>query len=71
MISIYKSPLGPPLTPRSPLPLNLNCSPSFVPAGISIVIVLCTFTLPFPLQVEHVLLNVLPVPLQDVQVALV
>ncbi len=54
-----------------PLPLRLNCIPSCTPAGISMVTVSSPYTRPSPLQVVHLLVIVVPSPLQVGQVVTV
>ena len=61
--SIYKSPLGPPLEPLSPLPWTQICWPEAIPAGILTSIVFLVVVYPRPLQTWHLFLIILPVPL--------
>src|ERR1700757_4968788 len=70
-ISTMRSPFTPPLSPALPLPLTLSCMPSCTPAGMSSVTVSSPYTLPSPLHVVHLLVIVVPSPLQAGQVVTV
>ena len=59
-----RSPGLPPRSPALPLPLMLNCIPSCTPAGISIETVSSPYMRPSPLQDPHLLVTVVPSPLQ-------
>src|SRR3989338_4101038 len=58
----YKSPGGPPLSPRSPSPAKRIRSPLSTPAGTFTDKVLASRTLPCPLQAEHGEVITVPVP---------
>lgn len=67
-ISMYRSPVGPPLVPGSPLfALRMRMPPS-MPAGILISSVFCRLILPWPEQAVQGSGTTLPVPRQVGQV---
>src|SRR5215213_6207453 len=68
---MIRSPAMPPRSPALPRPLILSCMPSCTPAGMSICTVSSAYTLPSPLQFEHLAVMVVPSPLQAGQVVTV
>jgi hypothetical protein len=67
-VVLLDAPLGPPVTPGSPLPAERMRMPSLMPAGIFTSSVFCFLTLPWPLQVMQGSGMILPLPWQCGQV---
>ena len=62
-----RSPSYPGWSPQLPSPDTLKRSPSSTPAGISILMVLLSLTLPFPWHSSHGSVMILPVPPHSLQ----